>query len=237
MNFFKHSIITAVSLVAFSTGCASNGPESGEGISAADVLAGAVILGGLALIKDDEDDDVSTTQQPPSPAEPDNSGNFQKYITTVTPRSINLCPHQVGGGDREFDGNGPSVTASAVFKTVRGRTTRDGVSQQLVVEVNFRVKETKSDWSEARGSRTSFVHSVPSGGSIRVLSDRRSSWEYVDVNHAADTKFLASTELVRRFEAKGDTSGNDIGNCTGDDSYLKVDFNPVEIEVSTPVRS
>jgi hypothetical protein len=34
---------------------------------------------------------------------------------------------------------------------------------------------------------------------------------------------------VQRFEILGDTGGNDIGNCTLDDVYVKVFFNQIQV--------
>lgn len=252
MSKIKYTrVIAAAAVVALGAGCANDGTAPGEGFGIGDALIGAVLVGGVVLAEKEvekekerqrkierrerEEEEFEAEWQ--SHAERDNSPQFRKHIKTVTPSSISLCPKHIAG-DREFGGNGPDVKASAVIVNGLGRMTRSGVRKNYVaIEVSFEVKETKSNWSEARGREKIILSYAPVGGSVRVLSDRGSTWSYEDVNHSADTKYLASTELVKRFEAKGDTGGNDIGNCTGDDSYLKVEFNPVRLEISAPIRS
>ncbi|MEM6342225.1 MAG: hypothetical protein AAF927_00040 [Bacteroidota bacterium] len=134
-----------------------------------------------------------------------------------------LCPSHIGG-DREFGGNGPNVTAEASLSIVNQR--------EVWVEIYFHVKETKSNWTEARYRESHLLKTIPAGFKFkRFLSDQQTTWTYTDNDHNLDTKSYSSAHLVREFRAKGDTGGDDVGNCSSDDSYLSVWFNKVRIEI------
>ncbi|MFK7922912.1 MAG: hypothetical protein AB8H47_13185, partial [Bacteroidia bacterium] len=134
-----------------------------------------------------------------------------------------LCPSHIAG-DREFGGNGPNVIARATLDIVNER--------EVWVEIFFNVKETKSNWTEARYRESYKLKTIPVGFKFnRFLSDQETSWNYTDTDHALDTKTFTSAHLVKEFRAKGDTGGDDVGNCTSDDAYLSVWFNKVRIEI------
>jgi hypothetical protein len=135
-----------------------------------------------------------------------------------TPSFYRLCPTKIGG-DREYSSNGPSVYAYAYLYVVSGT--------HLYVRVYMDQLETKYDWSRTRLNRSFWLYTAPSGRRIAYpWNDRKSEIHYVDTDHAEDVFYPPDT-LVREFRIKGDTSGNDIGNCTSDDAYLTVYFEPL----------
>lgn len=135
----------------------------------------------------------------------------------------NICPNR-NGGDKEFDGNGPSVKISATLE-VRGNS--------LVAVINFRAKETKSDYTSCthRLERVLVTIDGDKFDRIEILSGKKSEASYIDTNHDLDSPNVANGNLVEKFEIMGDTGGDDVGNCTDDDTKYSVYFNSVKIKI------
>jgi hypothetical protein len=128
-----------------------------------------------------------------------------------------LCPSHYRG-DREYAGHGPQVTVTADLSTS---------GEVLSLDLYMDQSETRSDWSAAFLGRNYFLYGVQSGQVIRFIwNATHSEVTYVDTDHALDRFFPADT-LVQEFAIMGDTSGNDIGNCTADDAYLSVYLEPL----------
>ncbi len=137
-----------------------------------------------------------------------------------TPSSITLlCPTHIGG-DREFDGHGPNVKASAALSIKN--------EKEIWVTLYLHAKETKSDWTEAEGRWERKLWSAPTGKIIvDIDTDKSSEASYTDTDHSLDRPSVQGGSLVSAFEIMGDTSGNDVGNCTSGDVYMNVYFNEV----------
>jgi hypothetical protein len=134
---------------------------------------------------------------------------------------LRLCPTHTGG-DREYAGHGPSVFGGAYLHT-------DGTS--LYISFYMHQQETQSDWSTARLDVTFWLYTASPGQQItHIWNATRSTFSYVDTNHALD-RFSPTDTLVQEFAVMGDTRGNDIGNCTADDAYLSVYLKPIWIWV------
>ncbi|UCH96975.1 MAG: hypothetical protein JSV88_09030 [Candidatus Aminicenantes bacterium] len=142
-----------------------------------------------------------------------------------TPPSITrLCPSHIGG-NRDFAGHGPDVQATASLELRNSRT-------EIWVKLYLHAKETRSDWTEAEGTWNRKLWTVDPGYTIsRIVSDQSSNASYRDVDHDLDRPSVVGGNLVDKFEIMGDTSGNDVGNCTSDDVYMNVYFNKVEVKV------
>lgn len=142
-----------------------------------------------------------------------------------TPQAITrLCPTHIGG-DREFDGHGPDVTARASLD-VRSSNT------EIWVTLYLHAKETRDDWTEAEGNWERHLWTAPPGYSIlNILTHQSSNANYRDTDHDLDRPSVQGGNLVSRFEIMGDTGGNDVGNCTGDDVYMNVYFNEVQVRI------
>ena len=144
--------------------------------------------------------------------------NFNPQAITL------LCPDHIGG-DREFDGHGPNVTARATLETRNS-------NKEIWVKLYLHAKETRSDWTEAEGEWDRHLWTVPSGRTIvSILSDMSSTTSYTDDDHDLDRPAVAGGTLVQRFEIMGDTGGNDVGHCTDDDVYMNVYFNTIRVKV------
>ncbi len=78
-----------------------------------------------------------------------------KLIDITTP----LVPSKLYGGDREFDGNGPIIDCKVTLRVSKNK-------RAIMADITFKAKETKSDWSETRGSWTRTVYKKPKGRKI-----------------------------------------------------------------------
>ncbi len=86
-------------------------------------------------------------------------------VINLAPIQNALCPSQLLGGDREFDGHGPDVTCSVSLKLTDG-------NRSITAEISLTAKETVHDWSETRGFWKQKVYTAPSGKKIkRIVSD------------------------------------------------------------------
>jgi hypothetical protein len=146
-----------------------------------------------------------------------------EQVETVQPFITEpFCPERIGG-DREFDGNGPDVEASAFLYTSADQ-------RELWARIELHVKETKSDWSEAQGTWDLPVWPGKLGAKITGFTPNTpSTTAYRDNNHQVDIPSISGGALVQRFEILGDTDDDDIGNCTLDDVYVKVFFNQIQV--------
>ena len=153
----------------------------------------------------------------------DASAQAIEMIEFVPDAITRLCPDH-RGGDREFDGHGPNVTAHADLEIK--------LNTELWVKLYLHVKETRDDWTEAEQTWDRLLWTAPSGYVIAgVASDMDSNAFYEDTNHELDRPAVRGGDLVRQFEIIGDTGGNDVSNCTDDDVYMNVYFNKVTVLV------
>jgi hypothetical protein len=142
-------------------------------------------------------------------------GTSQAYWVTLGPYAFTrLCPEHITG-DREYAGHGPEVFARAELHMSSDWTT-------LYVVPTMLQRETQSDWSRASLQEWIWLYNTPAGQVIRFIwNATRSEIHYIDTDHALD-RFVPTDTLVQEFQIMGDTSGNDIGNCTTGDAYLSV---------------
>ncbi len=96
-------------------------------------------------------------------------------VTTIKLEDITdaLCPKQLLGGDREFDGHGPKIKSSVRLKISPDKTS-------LIADIDFSAKETTADWSFTRGKWTRTVYKAPPGKKITaILSDQTSYTQFI----------------------------------------------------------
>ena len=138
-------------------------------------------------------------------------------------RFVRLCPVRRRTTDREFAGNGPAVRANSAI-------TQSGQSLQL--SAFMEAAETGSGSSIAFKTWNGVLYNAPEGWRITSFDPVRSETSYTDSNHAEDTPPVRGGTLVSEFRFKGDTGGDDIGNCTTDDTYMTVSYNPVTVTLN-----
>lgn len=191
-------------------------------------------IAGLLLAACEKDKPVepnyqSTTSQTNNTVGNGNNGNSgsdqpQTAELTVTPSNvIRLCPTWIGG-DRDFGGIA-RVMAKVSLYAVNER--------ELWSRVEFDVLEPNPDYTHANRVVTSRFYTAPYGWKIdAILSQATVLWEFTDQDHSEDVRNYSSTlSPVLTFRCKGDTGGNDVGNCTSDDSYLSVYYNPIQFRI------
>jgi len=129
------------------------------------------------------------------------------------------------GGDREYNGHGPDVQASAKLRV-------ENNNSEIWVDLYLHQKETRSDWTECLGNWPELIYTAPSNWEIQnIITDMSSTTSYRDTDHDLDVPTVMGGRLVNRFEIMGDTGGNDVGNCTDDDAYLNVYFNAIRVNI------
>ena len=143
------------------------------------------------------------------------------YASPIEPHR--MCPKHIKGNG-SFGNNGPKVTVDARLY-IRNK-------KELWVEIDWHLKETKSDWTEAKGNWNFRLWTAPSGHTIKkIKSGITSSLAYTDTDFAWDY-FDNVSGFVRRFEVKGNEYKNAVGNCKDDDkSELRIVFDPIKLEM------
>jgi len=150
------------------------------------------------------------------------AAGMMKTLVTFQPSSlIRRCPVWING-DREFDGHGPKTNAFVQLFISGGTRVR--------AHVYYKVRETTANWSEAVLNEYITLYTAPAGRTIASInSDDYVGFNYTDASHGLTYVNFGPNQAAWRFIMNGDTQGNDIGNCTTDDSYITVNFNPVRI--------
>ncbi|MEO0685731.1 MAG: thiol-activated cytolysin family protein, partial [Cyanobacteria bacterium J06649_11] len=133
--------------------------------------------------------------------QPPKTYNQTVHASPIEPHR--MCPTKIGNGDRDFHGNGPKVSVDMRLYVKNNR--------ELWVEVIWHLRETKTDWTEAKGDWDFKLWTAPSGHKIKkIKSVAQSSLTYTDTDHGWDY-FNNISGFVKRVEVKGDEAGNDIG--------------------------
>lgn len=136
------------------------------------------------------------------------------------------CPEIISGGDRDFVGHGPYIYYK-VELDVQGPN-----NDQLWYKVKLTLTETVPNLTAATDEWTGKLYSAPNGKKIqKILSkDIESRPNEEDTNGTKLNQFPYPEEFCARLiEIQGDTAGNDVGACTGDDSFISVFWNPIMI--------
>lgn len=140
-----------------------------------------------------------------------------RKVTLPAIPPITYNPPKVGGGDNDFDGNGPQIWTQVSLSVVGGSAVN--------ATIFMRARETTSDWTEASGSmppRT--VFNVEPGWRIdRLLTPSTSALDvFTSSGHALQKRNPGPP--CEAEEIQGDTDGDDIGR-TG----TTVHFTTVEV--------
>ncbi|HWU91544.1 MAG TPA: hypothetical protein VN253_29955 [Kofleriaceae bacterium] len=134
---------------------------------------------------------------------------FKDVIPAALPKYI---PPASGGGDQDFSGHGPVVTAEFNLFTV-------GPTLKAVLFINAR--ETVANFTEAEGQVIHTLWNADPGWAIdSIVSSAYSEISYTDMTAgepgtAADDRFFGGNGPVASWICTGDTMGNDAGVKTG----------------------
>lgn len=128
-------------------------------------------------------------------------------------------------GDREFDGNGPRVTAS-VSLDVEHVGSGTAAQSRVLATYSMRAKETESDWTTGDGQESKIVFSSDAGERVeRLITTHVDTLTYTDSDHNVDSFSRGNAGPVRTFEFYGDTDGDDVGRGT----QMTVHFNDLRV--------
>lgn len=120
-------------------------------------------------------------------------------------------------GDREFDGNGPSMTVMVDLHVVDG--------DRVHATVQIEAVETSWDWSRAFGSADFLLYQAPDP-IVSIDSPTHLEHHYRDTDHAWDVFELPEGESpVEKLTCIGDTMGREAGTETG----CFVELHPVTV--------
>lgn len=141
--------------------------------------------------------------------------------TQVTNHSVGQVtykpPHT--RGDREFSGNGPRVNSTVTLLNYGSRVD---------ARIYMQAIETKSDWTEARGSMTKTIYTPDPGKRVQsIIGALTDDVSYTDTGHGVDRIQRGAGGPVREFIFVGDSSGDDAGVRT----QVTVDFNRLRLEI------
>lgn len=115
-------------------------------------------------------------------------------------------------GDREFNGHGPIVTATASL-------FEGPFDQAVTIRLTMKAEETRYDFTTAEGKwdETVLLPIPPDLKVKKVLSPSEKRYTYTDTNHDYD---LSPLEPLGVFRIMGDTQNEDVGNTTLDDTHI-----------------
>lgn len=135
-----------------------------------------------------------------------------------------LMPGRVGG-DNEFDGHGPTMTATAKIYA-----SSDGT--KVLADITMHAKETKSNWSEAKGTWTRTVMSAPTGYRVQeILLPKQNQTFSTSITSSSHSTITRDVSGWGKFELRGDRRGSDIGSWTAVNAVATVRVQFVEVLV------
>jgi len=168
-----------------------------------------------------------------------------------------LCPFDSARsdeeGDREFGGNGPSISTTVEL------SIEPGARRSVRATVNFTATEIGGDRSTVAGNWTRTIYIAPENRTIaEILSDTSSSIDFVSAHSAGleigmggdmteldsygirsfepiGMQALPDSEAVSRLFYVGDTGGNDISddeNCLRETRVQFIEFNPLQVRLN-----
>ncbi len=116
------------------------------------------------------------------------SSPVEVELTDIT---TELVPNRLTQGDREFGGNGPDVTCRVTLQLSSDR-------RKIEAKIDFKARETKSDWSTVEESFVRTVFTAPAGKTIdRIVSPTTSTVSFR--SKAAGFQLLGPGEDFKKF--------------------------------------
>lgn len=160
---------------------------------------------------------------------------------TVIPGAFSLIPPKIDGipqaisdqarrylrfssGQDDFDGHGPHVIVTVTID----HNAKEVWATLSIEAMEWEDGKAKSNFTKVAGQQRNTIYTaVPGETILKVTSSLESKWEFVDTNHADNTKENLVGEAVKSWAVVGDTKGDDVGK-----TKVTAVLNPVTIEVS-----
>ena len=124
-------------------------------------------------------------------------------------REVNFEPPHFGNGDLEFKKHGPTIFINGSLKVSSDK-------RQVFFSMFADFKETKKDWTQARGRKDFLVFDgVPANWEIESLTGT-TTWPLIvqDVDTSNAVEKYSGPGVPGEFLVWGDTKGNDVENGT-----------------------
>jgi len=134
-----------------------------------------------------------------------------------TPNNITFIPPHYGNGDSDFGGHGPNVYCTVSLTNY---------GDHIVATIYMDAKETRSDWTEALGSKNYTIYNADPDKTIeKIISPTNSSMSYTDTNHENDV--FGGNGCISSYSFVGDTDDDEAGTRT----CVTVAFNSIRIQL------
>jgi hypothetical protein len=137
--------------------------------------------------------------------------------------SIQVIPSRTGPGDKEFDGHGPCIRATAQIYTAENGTQLRAVVNVDMWECPDDMTKIHKDYTEGIGMEDRVLYTTEHDEEIvEIRTPVSATLEYI--GHGTQPQSKTDSGLVSRWNMLADTDGDDVGK-----SYVTVTFNPVHL--------
>jgi hypothetical protein len=159
--------------------------------------------------------------------------------TEVLPeQTVLFVPPKVGGGDADYDGNGPCVDFRLALRLEDGDKTLAAHYRMHAFECDGNFMKPRHDFTTAKGEEKLILKvASPRGRIIGYNANSTMSQSYIDTNHSSDDfdYFDPNSNLfnpfspVKKLSFVGDTVGDEAGTRTG----VFITFSAMRVELET----
>jgi subtilase family protein/peptidase inhibitor I9 len=165
--------------------------------------------------------------------------------TEVLPeQTVLFVPPKVGGGDADYDGNGPCVDFKLALRLEDGDKTLAAHYRMHAFECDGNFMKPRHDFTTAKGEEKLILKvASPRGRIIGYNANSTMSQSYIDTNHSSDDfdYFDPNSNLfnpfspVKKLSFVGDTVGDEAGTRTG--VFITFSAMRVELETCPPAQT
>jgi hypothetical protein len=165
--------------------------------------------------------------------------------TEVLPeQTVLFVPPKVGGGDADYDGNGPCVDFRLALRLEDGNKTLAAHYRMHAFECDGNFLKPKHDFTTAKGDEKLVLKvASPRGRIIGYNANSTMSQSYIDTNHSPDDfdYFDPNSNLfnpfspVKKLSFVGDTVGDEAGTRTG--VFITFPSMRVDLETCPPAQT
>ena len=151
--------------------------------------------------------------------------------TEVLPeQTVLFVPPKAGGGDADYDGNGPCVDFRLALQLEDGDKTLAAKYQMHAFECAGDFSKPKADFTSAKGEeKIDLKIASPRGRILGYDVDNSVMQQYIDTNHSDDVFSFAPPSPVKTLRFVGDTVGDEAGTRTG----VFITFRQITVELET----
>jgi hypothetical protein len=151
--------------------------------------------------------------------------------TEVLPeQTVLFVPPKEGGGDADYDGNGPCVDFRLALQLEDGDKTLAAKYRMHAFECAGDFSKPKADFTSAKGEEKIVLKiASPRGRILGYDVDNSVMQQYIDTNHSDDVFSFNPPSPVKTLRFVGDTIGDEAGTRTG----VFITFQQITVELET----